>query len=105
MYRAWQEKYAGKGLTIIGVHTPESAGEADVDRVRARARANGLVFPLAVDNGHRIWKSWDNHYWPSIYLIDKRGRVRYHWDGELHPQSAEGRQFASRIDDLLAEKP
>jgi len=56
-----------------------------------------------VDNDSRIWKAWDNHYWPSINLIDKKGRVRYHWDGELHLETAEGRRFASHIDELLAE--
>jgi thiol-disulfide isomerase/thioredoxin len=105
VYKAWQEKYAGKGVTIIGVHTPEFANEADSDRVRAKANANGLEFPIAIDNDSRIWKSWDNHYWPSIYLIDKKGRVRHHWDGELHLDTVEGKQFASRIDELLAEKP
>jgi thiol-disulfide isomerase/thioredoxin len=105
VYKAWHEKYADKGLTIIGVHTPEFANEADVDRIRAKARDNGLKFPIAIDNDSRIWKSWDNQYWPSIYLIDKKGRVRGHWDGELHLESAEGQQFASRIDELLAETP
>jgi thiol-disulfide isomerase/thioredoxin len=105
VYKGWQEKYAGKGVTIIGVHTPEFADEADVDRVRAKARANGLEFPIATDNHGRIWKAWENLYWPSIYLIDKQGRVRYHWDGELHLESAEGRQFAARIDELLTQQP
>jgi thiol-disulfide isomerase/thioredoxin len=105
VYRGWQEKYAGKGVTIIGVHTPEFAHEADVDRVRAKARANSLEFPIAIDNDSQIWNAWENHYWPSIYLIDKKGWVRYHWDGELNLESAEGRQFASRIDELLTEKP
>ena len=104
VYKAWQEKYAGKGLTLIGVHTPEFAYEADVAGVRAKARANGLMFPIVIDNDSRIWKAWDNHFWPSIYLIDKKGRVRYHWDGELHLRDAEGQRFASRIDALLAEK-
>jgi thiol-disulfide isomerase/thioredoxin len=105
VYKAWHEKYADKGVTIIGVHTPEFAREADVDRVRSKARDNGLKFPIVIDNDSRIWKSWENNYWPSIYLIDKKGRVRYHWDGELHLEKAAGRQFASRIDELLAEKP
>jgi thiol-disulfide isomerase/thioredoxin len=105
VYKAWQQKYAGNGVTIIGVHTPEFSHEADVDSVRAKARANGLDFPIAIDNNSRIWKAWDNSSWPSIYLIDTKGRVRYHWDGELHLKSDEGRQFASRIDELLSEKP
>jgi thiol-disulfide isomerase/thioredoxin len=105
VYKAWQEKYTGKGVTIIGVHTPEFAREADVARVRTKARDNGLMFPIVIDNDSTIWKSWDNNYWPSIYLIDKIGRVRYHWDGELHLNTTAGRRFASRIDELLAEKP
>ena len=104
VYRAWQEKYAGQAVKIIGVHTPEFASEADVAQIRSKVRENGLKFPIAIDNDSRIWKSWDNHYWPSIYLIDKKGRVRYRWDGELHLQEAGARGFASRIDELLAEK-
>ena len=105
VYKAWQEKYAGKKVTIIGVHTPEFPTEADETRVRNKARENGLKFPIAIDNDSRIWKSWDNHAWPSIYLVDKDGKVRYHWEGELHLGEPEGRRFASRIDELLAEKP
>ena len=105
VYEAWQEKYGGKGVTIIGVHTPEFALEADVARIRAQARDNGLKFPIAVDNDRRVWKSWGNRYWPSIYLVDKKGQVRYRWEGELHLRDQEGQQFVSRIDELLAEKP
>jgi thiol-disulfide isomerase/thioredoxin len=105
VYRAWQEKYAGQAVKILGVHTPEFASEADVVRIRSKARENALKFPIAVDNDSRIWKSWDNHYWPSIYLVDKKGRVRYRWEGELHLREADGQGFASHIDELLAEKP
>ena len=76
-----------------------------MDRVRTKAQENGLKFPIAIDNHSQIWKKWANQYWPSIYLIDKKGQVRYHWDGELHLDKADGRQFASRIAELLAEKP
>ena len=105
VYKAWQEKYAGQAVTIIGVHTPEFTNEADVTRVASKARENGLKFPIAIDNDRRIWKAWDNRYWPSIYLIDKQGRIRSHWDGELNVMDGAGRKFASRIDELLAEKP
>ncbi len=105
VYKAWQEKYADKGVTVIGVHTPEFANEKDVDRIKTKARDNGLKFPIAIDNDSKIWKKWDNHYWPSIYLLDKKGRIRFHWDGELHLDTDDGKKFASRIDELLAEKP
>ena len=52
-----------------------------------------------------MWKAWQNHYWPSIYLVDKKGRIRHHWEGELHLDTADGKRFAARIDELLREEP
>jgi thiol-disulfide isomerase/thioredoxin len=104
-YRAWQEKYADKEVTLVGVHTPEFRWEAPAERVRQKARANGLKFPIVLDTGSRIWEAWGNRYWPSVYLIDRQGRVRYRWEGELHLDTAAGRRFARHIDELLAEKP
>jgi thiol-disulfide isomerase/thioredoxin len=105
-YKAWQKEYHGKGVMIIGIHTPEFDHETDVASVRAKAEANGLKFPIAVDNDKQNWKNWDNRYWPSIYLVDKRGRVRYRWEGELNSAGMDGeRIMRQRIDELLAEKP
>jgi peroxiredoxin len=104
VYRSWQDRYAGKDVTIIGVHTPEFAWEAPAQRVRARAKENGLKFPIVLDPDNKVWTAWGNQYWPSIYLIDRSGQVRYRWQGELHPATADGRRFARRIDELLAEK-
>jgi thiol-disulfide isomerase/thioredoxin len=104
-YKAWQKDYSGKGVTIIGIHTPEFEGEADLERVRARAEQHGLKFPIAVDNKGLNWKNWNNRYWPSIYLIDKHGRIRYRWEGELDSETTKGeRLMRQRIDELLAEK-
>jgi hypothetical protein len=104
-YRGWHEKYATKGVTVIGVHTPETPGEADVDRVRRKAKDNGLAYPIAIDNDARTWKAWDNRFWPSTYLVDKKGRVRYRWDGELNWQGTRGEEVLRRkIEELLAEK-
>jgi thiol-disulfide isomerase/thioredoxin len=104
-YRAWQEKYEGKDVTLVGVHTPEFAREAPAERVGRKARDNGLKFPIVLDTESRVWKAWGNRYWPSVYLIDRQGRVRYRWEGELHLDTAAGRRFARHIDELLAEKP
>jgi thiol-disulfide isomerase/thioredoxin len=104
-YKAWQEKYADKGVTIVGIHTPEFEGEADVKRVRARAEENGLKFPIAVDNGSENWKNWKNRYWPTVYLVDRKGQVRYRWEGELDSRAVRGEKLVrQRIEELLAEK-
>jgi hypothetical protein len=42
--------------------------------------------------------------WPSVYLIDKKGRVRYWWYGELNWKEAGGQRImAAKIEELLAE--
>ncbi len=105
VYRTWQEKYDTKKVTIVGVHTPEFGWEAAARRVKKKALENDLKFPIVLDPESKVWKTWQNQYWPAIYLVDKKGRIRYRWEGELHLDTADGKRFESRIDELLAEKP
>lgn len=103
VYKSWGQNYADKKVTIIGVHTPEFDSEKTVDKVNAKAGENDLKFPIVIDNDHRIWKAWRTRCWPTIFLVDKHGIVRYHWEGELHLEQAEAKRFARRIDELLAD--
>ncbi len=80
--RAWDGRYRERGLTIVGVHTPEFAFERDADNVRGAIGANRLRYPVAQDNEYATWSAWGNQYWPAKYLIDARGRVRYVHFGE-----------------------
>jgi cytochrome c biogenesis protein CcdA/thiol-disulfide isomerase/thioredoxin len=80
--RAWDERYRAAGLTIVGVHTPEFAFERRESNVRDAVAANGLRYPIALDNDYGTWNAWRNRYWPAKYLIDARGRVRYWHFGE-----------------------
>jgi peroxiredoxin len=103
-YKDWHEKYAPKGLTVIGIHTPESEGEKDQDAVQKKIEENEIQYPVAIDNEARTWKAWANSWWPSTYLIDKRGYVRYWWYGELNWEGREGEKFMrQKIEELLAE--
>ena len=87
------------------MHTPETAREREVENVRQDAADAGLTFPIVVDNQKRNWDAWGNSMWPSTYLIDKEGYVRYWWYGELNWQDAEGEALLrKRIEELLAEK-
>jgi len=93
-------------VTIIGVHTPETKGEADIDQVRKRVKANEMKYAIAVDRDGKTWAAWDNRFWPSVYLIDKKGDVRYRWDGELNWNEIKGEAIMrKKIAELLAEKP
>jgi hypothetical protein len=92
-------------LTIIGVHTPETEGEKTVDAIRNKARESGLEFPIAVDSEQKTWGAWSNSIWPAVYLIDRRGFIRYWWYGELNWDGAEGEKYMrGKIAELIAEK-
>jgi hypothetical protein len=79
--RAWAEKYR-QGLVVIGVHTPEFGFEKNVDRVRRAVGQMKIEYPIVIDNDYAIWRAFKNQYWPALYFIDARGRVREHHFGE-----------------------
>jgi thioredoxin family protein len=64
------------------VHAPEFGFEHDLDNVRRAAGELGVGYPVVIDNDFAIWRSFDNHYWPAIYLVDRDGRVGFHHFGE-----------------------
>jgi thiol-disulfide isomerase/thioredoxin len=80
--RAWSEKYKDQGLVVIGVHTPEFEFEHNFDNVRREAQDLRVDFPIATDNDYGIWRAFDNHYWPALYIIDAQGQIRHHEFGE-----------------------
>jgi hypothetical protein len=67
---------------VIGVHAPEFAFEHNVGNVRREVEKLRLEFPIVIDNDFAIWRAFDNQYWPALYLIDPRGRIRHHQFGE-----------------------
>ena len=87
--RAWAEKYKDRGLVVIGVHTPEFAFEKDVDNVRRAARDMRVDYPIALDNDYAIWRAFKNQYWPALYFVDAKGRIRHHHFGEGEYQQSE----------------
>jgi thiol-disulfide isomerase/thioredoxin len=80
--RAWADKYRDKGLVVIGVHSPEFQFEKDVSNVRQALKEVDIHYPVLVDSDHAIWRAFENNYWPALYLVDARSRIRYHKFGE-----------------------
>jgi thiol-disulfide isomerase/thioredoxin len=80
--RAWHERYRDRGLVVVGAHAPEFGFEHALDNVRRAASELGVGYPIVIDNDFAIWRAFDNHYWPALYLLDRDGRVRFHHFGE-----------------------
>jgi thiol-disulfide isomerase/thioredoxin len=80
--QAWHERYGNNGLTVIGVHTPEFTFAQYESNVERGVREFGLTYPIVVDSDRDIWKAFAHRYWPSKYLLDKHGYLRYAHCGE-----------------------
>ena len=100
--RALSEHY-GHDLVIIGVHTPELDEERDPRQVAEAVRRLDVRYPVATDNDYAVWRAFGNRYWPALYLIDKRGRIRATHVGELHQGTPEWSELVTRIDALRRE--
>lgn len=96
--REWHEIYGDEGLVIIGNHYPEFQYEHDLDNVRAAIIRLGVPYPVIQDNGRETWAAYTNRYWPTLYLIDKQGHIRYRHIGE-----GGYAQMEQNIQALLAE--
>ena len=97
--RAWDERYAREGLTILGVHSPEFFWEKPLARVKAAVEELGISYPVVQDNDFVIWNRFGTRYWPTAVLVDRRGVVSYYHIGEGAYQ-----EFEAMIQRLLAEK-
>ncbi|WP_223481413.1 MULTISPECIES: cytochrome c biogenesis protein DipZ [unclassified Pseudomonas] len=80
--KAWAEKYRDQGLVVIGIHAPEFAFERNVGNVTKAMKDLGINYPVAIDNEFKIWRAFNNEYWPAHYFADAQGRIRYHHFGE-----------------------
>jgi cytochrome c biogenesis protein CcdA/thiol-disulfide isomerase/thioredoxin len=80
--KAWADKYREQGLVVIGVHAPEFAFERDVNNVTQAMKDLGINYPVAIDNNYKIWRAFNNQYWPAHYFADANGQIRYHHFGE-----------------------
>lgn len=96
--KRWHEAYTDRGLVVVGIHSPEFAYEKNLDAVTQYVREHAIPYPIAIDNDFSIWNRYGNRYWPAIYLIDKRGTIRYTRFGEGGYAETE-----RMIQDLLAE--
>jgi hypothetical protein len=97
--RGWHNEYYDDGLVIIGNHYPEFSYEEDLDNLKAALVRLDVPYAVAQDNDGATWRAYKNHYWPTLYLIDKQGHIRYVHIGEGRYAETE-----ENIKALLAEE-
>ena len=97
--KSWDDRYRDKGLTVIGVHSPEFDEERDVERLRRELSSLGIRYPIVTDNDYQTWNAYKVEAWPTAFLLDKQGRIRWMRVGEGDYDEAE-----RLIQQLLSEK-
>jgi len=83
---------------VIGNHYPEFSYEEDLDNLIEALSELDISYPVAQDNEGKTWRAYKNRYWPTLYLIDKQGNIRFTHIGEGRYQETE-----AAIQALLAE--
>lgn len=97
--KQWHKQYKDKGFEVVAVHSPEFSHEKNIDNVKAYIKRKNITYPVALDNSFTIWNRYNNRYWPAMYLVDKKGLLRYYHFGEGNYSKTE-----NMIKTLLAEK-
>ena len=97
--KKWDAQYRDQGLTIIGVHTPELDFERDIAQLRREVAALGVTYPVVTDQDYSTWKAYSVEAWPTLFVLDKQGRVRWTHVGEGYYDETE-----QVIKKLLAEE-
>jgi thiol-disulfide isomerase/thioredoxin len=94
----WQKRYGLKGLVTIGIHTPQYGFSMDPSYVYAGVKRLGITYPVVVDSNFKIADAYQNRFWPRLFLVDQRGKLRFQHTGEGAYQETE-----LMIQKLLAE--
>src|SRR5688572_9265880 len=97
--KEWHSKYKDQGLVIIGNHYPEFSYEGDLDNLKDAIARYDIQYAVAQDNDGATWRAYKNHYWPTLYLIDKQGHIRY-----VHIGEGRYKETEENIKALLAEE-
>ncbi len=80
--RGWYQKYSSQGLLVIGNHYPEFEYESRLDNLKKAIVDLDVPYAVVQDNAGTNWQAFNSRAWPSLYLIDRRGHIRYVHIGE-----------------------
>ena len=96
--KSWHERYADRGLSIIGVHSPEYLYYASEALVKEHLKRLGCEFPVLLDHRLVTWSRFRCRSWPTIVLLNRSGEIRKRFEWPIRFEA-----FDKQIRDLLGE--
>jgi thiol-disulfide isomerase/thioredoxin len=76
------EKEFGNKLMVIGVHSGKFDNEKDFESIKKAVLKGGIEHAIVNDDEFKIWNNFKIQAWPSLVLIDPKGRVKETYIGE-----------------------
>jgi hypothetical protein len=86
---AWRQRYLEAGLTILGVHSPRFPFTRPREAVAAALPDLEIDWPVALDSEMRIWREYEPHGWPALFIWGRGGALRWYHLGEGEYQATE----------------
>jgi peroxiredoxin len=107
--RALHERYADRGLAVIGMYHHKEPTPLDPVEVEGWVKHYGYRFPVAIDKDWSTLRRWwldgrARSYTSVSFLIDKAGVVRrVHLGGTIAPEGDDIAAITGDVERLLAE--
>lgn len=80
--RDLEDRFKGWPVVVVGVHSPKFTAERGQDRLEDILAANDVHHPVAIDSEMKVWDAWHVSGWPTVAVLDTRGRVIWSESGE-----------------------
>lgn len=98
-----EERFQDRDFQVVGVHTPEFEHERQISQLVEKVERYRLRHPIMVDNDFSYWNALGSSYWPSFFVIDKKGIIRANYIGETTPGSDQAIRIERLLESLLME--
>jgi len=69
-----EEKYPDE-LVVIGVHSAKFINEKDTEQIRQAILRYRIRHPVVNDRDMEVWRSYSVNAWPTVALINPRGKI------------------------------
>ena len=88
---------ADKPFVIIGLNSDQDIGKKALDEIQEIVKEKGLSWRSFQNSGNEVLISqdWGVQSWPTTYLIDQDGKIRFH--------NIRGDDLDGAIEELMAE--
>lgn len=101
--RTLESQLENREFMVIGIHTPEFEHERNRNRLVEKVRIYELSHPIMIDNDFSFWNAVGSRYWPSFFILDKKGVIRASYFGQIDQHSAQAEKIERMVEELLSE--